>query len=244
MVHIRTMGRDSSFNKPFAKLAGLTILPRPSRPGKDTGKESPKTSPPVLDQKPSEDDEILFRKAMEGVRPLSRDTVEPEPADSRALVQRVKAERARRDKEALEALKNLVKGTATFDITCTGEYIEGCVASLDPAVMKRLKKGDFAVQDHLDLHGMVREQARELLGTFIQNSHAMGYRCLLVIHGRGLKSESGPVLKEAVVRWLTTGSLSRLVLAFCSARACDGGTGALYVLLKRRPLRSRWKKTF
>jgi DNA-nicking Smr family endonuclease len=52
----------------------------------------------------------------------------------------------------------------------------------------------------------------------------------------------GPVLKEGVVKWLTTGTLSHLVLAFCSARPCDGGTGAMYVLLKKRPVKSKWKK--
>ena len=65
---------------------------------------------------------------------------------------------------------------------------------------------------------------------------------MLVIHGRGLKSSQGPVLKELLVRWLTTGSLSHLVLAFASARPCDGGTGALYVLLKRRPKKSQFKR--
>jgi DNA-nicking Smr family endonuclease len=70
----------------------------------------------------------------------------------------------------------------------------------------------------------------------------LGYRTLLIIHGRGLKSDLGPVLKESVVKWLTTGTLSHLVLAFCSARPCDGGTGALYVLLKKKAGKARWKR--
>jgi DNA-nicking Smr family endonuclease len=63
----------------------------------------------------------------------------------------------------------------------------------------------------------------------------MGSRCLMIIHGRGLKSHEGPVLKNCVVNWLSSGILSSYVLAFCSARPCDGGTGAVYVLLKARP---------
>ena len=115
-------------------------------------------------------------------------------------------------------------------------------SSLDPRVLRQLKSGEFTIQAHLDLHGLVKEVARTTLNSFVQNSHAMGFRSLLIIHGRGLKSDTGPVLKEGVVRWLTTGTLSHLVLAFCSARPCDGGTGAMYVLLKKRPVKSSWKR--
>ncbi len=189
------------------------------------------------------DDATLFRRAMEGVRPMShRDTVEPEPLTTSEVVKRVRENKLRQDMEVIQALSALVRGTSRFDVTCTGEYLEGHVTTLDPRVMKRLKTGDYAVQAHLDLHGALREEAKVMLRAFVENSHAMGLRCLLVIHGRGLKSESGPVLKEAVVKWLTTGELSRLVLAFCSARPCDGGTGAIYVLLRRRPERARWKR--
>jgi len=230
-------------HRPFSKLAGMRVIPRPAPGQNSTVRPAPGSVPSAEGPAGDPDGETLFRRAMEGVRPLEKDIVEPAPSDVSSAVSRARRNRARQDREVMEALRALVRGAARFDITCTGEYVEGCVATLDPRIMKRLKQGNFAVQSHLDLHGTVREQARGLLCTFVENSHAMGYRCLLVIHGRGLKSESGPVLKDAVVRWLSTGSLSRLVLAFCSARPCDGGTGALYVLLKKRPVRSHWRRT-
>lgn len=173
---------------------------------------------------------------------LPNDRVTPEPLDQEAIAHQVRENSRRQDKEVMDTLHDLVSGKTRFDITCTGEYLEGNVIALDPRVLKQLKSGELTIQAHLDLHGHVKEAAKTALMNFLQNCHAMGYRSLLVIHGRGLKSESGPVLKEGVVRWLTTGTLSHLVLAFCSARPYDGGTGALYVLLKKRPLKSKWKR--
>jgi DNA-nicking Smr family endonuclease len=70
---------------------------------------------------------------------------------------------------------------------------------------------------------------------FIVTGVRDGYRCVLVVHGRGLNSKDQvPVLKQRLTTWLSRGSWSRLVLAFTSARACDGGAGALYLLLRRR----------
>jgi DNA-nicking Smr family endonuclease len=66
---------------------------------------------------------------------------------------------------------------------------------------------------------------------FIRDGLRRGYRCLKIIHGRGLKSPRGPVLKEFVIR-LLSGPLSKHVDAFATARQCDGGLGALYVLLR------------
>ncbi len=189
-----------------------------------------------------EDDSTVYTKAMEGVLPLENDCVVPDPADQESIARQVREKALRQDKEVMDTLHALVSGKSRFDITCTGEYLEGNIIALDPKVLKQLKSGELTIQAHLDLHGYVKDSAKSALNNFIQNCHALGYRSLLVIHGRGLKSDIGPVLKEGVVRWLTTGTLSHLVLAFCSARPCDGGTGALYVLLKKRPVKSKWKR--
>jgi DNA-nicking Smr family endonuclease len=232
------MKDDKPFNAPFGRLKGLRLPP--------TKRPDPKPLKKVREQSPvrersDEDDAVLFDQAMEGVTPQSNDLVVPEPMDRDSLAQQVTDHKRRQDREVMDALTALVSGKNRFDITCTGEYLEGHVIALDPRVLKQLRSGEVTIQSHIDLHGQVREEARAALANFIQNSHAMGYRTLLVIHGRGLKSDTGPVLKEGVVKWLTTGTLSHLVLAFCSARPCDGGTGALYVLLKKRPVKSRWK---
>lgn len=225
--------KDEPFHAPFKKLKGLRVkpakgaaAPQPAVPGNPPGK-------------PGEPE--LFADAMRGVTRLKSDAFVPEPADSRHVVDSVRQSVQMQNREVIEALTALVKGRAHFDITCTGEYLEGHTVELDPRTMARLKSGELTVQGHLDLHGYTRQAAEQAITSFLLSSHALGHRVVLVIHGRGLKSSQGPVLKEHLIRWLTTGSLSHLVLAFSSARPCDGGTGALYILLKKMPKRSKWK---
>ncbi|MBW1981863.1 MAG: Smr/MutS family protein [Deltaproteobacteria bacterium] len=137
--------------------------------------------------------------------------------------------------EAYAQLVDLVSGAGPFDIRYTDEYVEGAVVGADPRLLKKLRRGDFSTQAYLDLHGMNTEQARLSLERFIVNSVARGLRCVLVIHGRGLNSKDQiPILKQRMSSWLARGRLRRMVLAFVTARPCDGGAGALYLLLRRR----------
>ena len=139
------------------------------------------------------------------------------------------------DAEALAELCDLVTGSAPFDITDTDEYIEGAAVGLDPRLLRRLRQGEFAYQAHLDLHGMTSDEARRVLETFLSRAYHSGKRCVLIIHGRGRNSKDQiPVLKSRLTNWLARGQWARLVLAFTSARPCDGGAGALYVLLRRQ----------
>ena len=97
--------------------------------------------------------------------------------------------------------------------------------------MRKLSKGSFSVQSELDLHGMTVPQARGALRTFIGESLLPGYTCVRVVHGKGLGSGTrGPVLKGKVNNWLRQW---QEVLAFVSTRQVDGGTGAVYVLLRK-----------
>ncbi len=140
------------------------------------------------------------------------------------------------DAEVLAQLADLVAGTAAFDITLSDEYVEGVVSGLDLRLLQRLRRGEFAYQDYVDLHGLNVEQARAKIDEFLATAVRLGKRCVLLVHGRGKNSKDQvPVLKRRVTEWLARGRWSRMVLAFCSARPCDGGTGALYVLLRRRP---------
>jgi DNA-nicking Smr family endonuclease len=139
------------------------------------------------------------------------------------------------DAEAMAELSDLVTGVGPFDITNTTEYIEGAVVGLDPRVVRRLRKGEFVAQSHLDLHGLVTAEARVAVDQFLAHAFRQGYRCVLIVHGRGLNSvDHTPVLKKHVASWLSHGSHARVVLAFTSARPCDGGAGAVYVLLRRQ----------
>jgi len=234
------MADDKPFNNPFSGLRGLKI-PKKQEPARTPPGERQAPPPPDTPAPVNEDDSTLYTKAMEGVRPLENDRIVPEHTEKESIAQQVREKALRQDKEVMDTLNALVSGRSGFDITCTGEYLEGNIIALDPRVLKQLKSGEYTIQAHLDLHGYVQESAKAALTNFVQNCHAMGYRSLLVIHGRGLKSDIGPVLKEGVVKWLTTGTLAHLVLAFCSARPCDGGTGALYVLLKKRPVKSPFR---
>lgn len=96
--------------------------------------------------------------------------------------------------------------------------------------MRRLARGGFSVQAEIDLHGMTASEAHEALAGFVEDSRARGLTCIRVVHGKGRGSGArGPVLKLKVDRWLRQWSG---VLAFVSARQVDGGTGAVYVLLR------------
>lgn len=150
----------------------------------------------------------------------------------------------RDEAEALAELSDLVAGRTAFDISDTDEHVEGMVVGLDPRIVHRLRAGEFAYQSHFDLHGMTADEAKAAVRQFVRRAWASGQRCVLVIHGRGRNSrDQRPVLKDGLKQWLTHGELARLVLAFSTARACDGGSGAMYVLLRRerqgkRPFRT------
>jgi DNA-nicking Smr family endonuclease len=97
-------------------------------------------------------------------------------------------------------------------------------------VAKKLRKGEWVIQAQLDLHGMRRDQARDNLGDFLRKCLRSGFRCVRIIHGKGLGSiNKEPVLKNKVRNWLIQ---KDEVIAFSQATAADGGSGALIVLLR------------
>ena len=102
--------------------------------------------------------------------------------------------------------------------------------NVGPDVVRKLRKGHWVIQDQLDLHGMRREEARERLAEFLRKAAKRGLRCVRIIHGKGLGSvNKEPVLKAKVHSWLVQ---KDEVMAFCVAKAADGGNGALLVLLR------------
>jgi DNA-nicking Smr family endonuclease len=139
------------------------------------------------------------------------------------------------EQQAIEHLHALVRGAINMDISFSDEYMEGAVRGITRKVMKRLKRGQFPYRDYVDLHGLSRREAEKRVKDFLLQSYKMGHQCVLIVHGRGLNSpDSFPVLKEMLPGWLNSGPLKKIVLAFATARPYDGGTGAVYVLLKRR----------
>jgi DNA-nicking Smr family endonuclease len=185
---------------------------------------------------PESEDE-LFKNAMEGVTPITRDKYVERVSQDRSL----EHSRNRDEDETLLKLRDLVQYGKGFNISDTSEYIEGTGYHVHPSVAKRLHKGDFSIQAHVDLHGLLVDEAKEVFEKFLKWAVMSGKTGILIIHGRGLSSPLGPVLKKKVVEWLTHGPWRKWVVAYSSARICDGGVGATYVLLRRRPFSKRLK---
>ncbi len=217
------------FDSPFKQLKKLyagTLDRRTAPAPKPSVPPRPATTPvPVAPP----DEKLLFQEAFRDVRPLSGPRHAP-PACEPGLIRTIVSE----DAEVLAELSDLIAGQGEFDITETEEYVEGARAGLDPRLIVRLRRGEFPVEAHLDLHGMTQPDSRQALSEFIQESVRKGQRTVLVVPGRGLGSPGGrPVLKHAAIHWLSHGMLSAYVLGFVTARPTDGGAGALYVLLRR-----------
>jgi len=112
----------------------------------------------------------------------------------------------------------------------TDETLSFSRNGIGPDVVRRLRRGHWVIQAQLDLHGLRRDEAREALADFLRSAMRRGLRCVRVIHGKGLGSvNKEPVLKNKVRNWLVQ---KDEVIAFCQARAADGGSGAVIVLLK------------
>jgi DNA-nicking Smr family endonuclease len=99
--------------------------------------------------------------------------------------------------------------------------------------MGRLRRGQMRPEARLDLHGMTRKEAYAALTAFIPRAQADGRRCVVVITGKGRVSEGGGVLRNEVPGWLNAPAIRQSILGFAAAQPRDGGTGALYVLLRR-----------
>jgi DNA-nicking Smr family endonuclease len=133
-----------------------------------------------------------------------------------------------------QSFQELLESTLEFALNFSEEYIEGHVVGLENLVLRKLRAGQYSPEAHLDLHGLNARQAFDSLIGFVRHSWYRGMRTLLLIPGRGKNSPDGvAVLRERVQSWLTQEPLKRVVLAFCTARPVDGGSGSLYVLLRK-----------
>jgi DNA-nicking Smr family endonuclease len=173
-------------------------------------------------------DEQSFEEAMAGVREIKEYRELAVRPGNRAA--RRPAARHKPD-EGLELLRKVLSGETRIRISDTSEYMEWRRKGVGNDVLARLHAGEFAVQDFIDLHGLTVPEAEEALREFFREARRKGLSCVKIIHGRGLRSPKGPVLKEALKGWLS-GPMKGFALAACTARDLDGGLGASYVLLK------------
>lgn len=232
--------KEGGIFRPFEKLRdildGQSLGIRPS---------DPSFNPPKSDKRRLEDgkrktEEELFREAMADVTPI---------AQAKRHIGHLKKAGTpiRRDtceKRVLYQLERLVDCGEGFEVAHTPEYMEGRGYNVSREVTRRLYNGDFSIQGHIDLHGLNVMDARDAFLGFMEAAIANGRRAVLIVHGRGLSSPVEPVLKGKVFSWLTRSAIRKWVIAFTSARSCDGGAGATYVLLRLRPVTKRYRKNW
>jgi len=171
------------------------------------------------------EDVLLFRQAMQGVRRLTCDKIplyshHPPPFPKQRYL----------DEELIR--QDMLSGI--FDPTEmeTGEELLFARAGIQYAVFNKLRRGQFSIRAELDLHGMIVREAHTAVADFLRFCQNNDIRCARIVHGKGYNSwQKQPVLKAKLSYWLQQHDE---VLAFCSARPTDGGTGAIYVLIKRR----------
>ena len=152
----------------------------------------------------------------------SRTTLE-RPRPRPVPVQRLLDERA--------ALRESLEHQTAWELGLdTGEELSFARHGIGAQTLRKLRRGHWVIQDDLDLHGLNSTEARDLLAQFLARCARRGLRCVRVVHGKGLRSKNRePVLKRKVAEWLMRRDD---VLAFCQAKAPDGGGGAVVVLLK------------
>lgn len=172
---------------------------------------------------PTAEERATFRAAVADVQPLQWDRVHHEPPLPPAIPRQHLSDEA-------AVLDESLHGPVLIDL-----YLEGGDEaawrrdSLPKAWLRDLRRGRWVTQEKLDLHGMNRDQARTAVVTFLRECRYHGHRCVRIVHGKGLSSPGRePVLKRLVLGWLSQRSE---VLAFCQARAAEGGAGAVVVLL-------------
>ncbi len=122
-------------------------------------------------------------------------------------------------------------GTAKHRQPCLAH---GQVAGVDRRTAERMKRGRMQVEARLDLHGLTQAEAHRALDAFVAASYEIGRRCVLIITGKGQGKQEGGVLRGKVPLWLNQAPNRGRVLAFDYAQQRDGGTGALYVMLRRK----------
>jgi len=188
--------------------------------------KKPKPNEVSAAKKPLPDDETaLFQSAMRDVDKLrgKKNASTTEPARKTASLPRFPPRpehpRAGPSVKPNAALPNLAAGKS---------------ADVDSRTMDRLRRGRLRPEARLDLHGLTQDKAHRALDQFIAEAQSSGIRSIVIITGKGRVSEGGGVLRNQVPNWLNASNIRPSILAFSPAQPKDGGSGALYVLLRRR----------
>ena len=187
----------------------------------------------------SQADKELFEKVLSDVIPIERSSSSRDPYQKTVKI----AEQRSDLNFASENSNNRTKERSFPEPLFLNDFLPGRAPGLDRGTSTKMAKGQFKIQGRLDLHGMTQQKAHVALTDFIQGAYREKKRNLLVITGKGKRRERADsdfyetaegVLKRSVPGWMAEPPLRSLVLAFSTAKKAHGGTGALYVLLRRR----------
>ncbi len=187
----------------------------------------------------TEDSEsALFKNAMQGIKGIKRLTSDKLPVTKPADSTLSKRKRAYLDEELLE--EEIVSDDYDPTELETADELSFIRPGVQKSVFLKLRRGKFRIDGELDLHGMIVRIAQLEVVNFLRECQRRDVYCVLIVHGKGYGSQKKrPVLKNQINKWLR---LHDEVLAFCSARQIDGGTGAVYVLIRRKKTK-KTKKT-
>ena len=178
----------------------------------------------MTQEKPPADD-CLFETAMRQVKPLKQDKITPVKPNLSPQP------RPRQRNQTPTGHDHLSDGYEPQNLS-TEEGLIFVRSGIQHRILRRLQRGHYNIEDSLDLHGLIATEARAAVASFMHNCEKYNLRCVRIIHGKGYRSSNQtPILKNKINHWLPQYST---VLAFCSAPIHDGGTGAIYVLLKRQ----------
>ncbi len=174
--------------------------------------------------KPSQQNNV-FQDAMKGVERIHHDRVLHDTPKPRAIPLKTT-----NDKQ--QDVRDFISDEYEPVNVLAGDVLSYRVAGVQKKVFRKLRAGHYRITDELDLHGMNAKQAKEALLGYLHSVEQLESSCIRIIHGKGNRSENkSSVLKRKVDHWL---QLHGRVLAYHSTLPKDGGTGAVYVLLKRQ----------
>lgn len=177
-----------------------------------------------LKLKVSEEDSALFRREVGSVRPLRHDKITLRRLPVKSIPHQPRIEQRSLAHDMLS--DDMDVGTLE-----TSDEMLFVRSGMQHGLLRKLRRGQSSISGQLDLHGFTIPEARQALAGFLHSSQTRGAQCVVIIHGKGYGSQhKQPILKNKVNSWLQQHSE---VLAFCSAQPADGGTGAVYVLLRR-----------
>jgi len=197
-------------------------MQRNTDPKAGTGKPAPTQD--------TEAEDADFRQAMAGVK--------PQAGSDRLMPERPRPSARPRSSEADEqaVLEDMMSDVLDPEDIESGDTLTYRGEGIQDSVWRRLRRGGYHIRAELDLHGLNREAARQQVAMFLADCQDRDLRAVRIIHGKGRGSpNTGPVIKALLDSWLRR---RKDVLAFCSARPHDGGTGAVYVLLRASQTRS------